>query len=113
MANKYPTYANSDDRRCAAQLISMILASDTGITVSIDCGEEFTIKNSDNKLDILKEMGATGEDFVIVKKDGVKLGWFYLIFCNGSEGDPMILISNYSSNVYCDSIWNALNEKLG
>jgi hypothetical protein len=129
MPNKYPIHANDDDRRCAAALIQAILDSDPEAKVSVSCGEEENeITRSRNKLDILKAMGASGEDWVSVYKAKSRepipekpgkvrvkyeeIGRFYLIYCNGSEGEPMILIADYWAIPYCDEVYNVVDAKM-
>lgn len=119
--NKYPLHANQDDRRCAAALVQAIL--DTGAVITVDCGEGLEIRKSSNKLDILKAMSATGFDYLVcwkkaevqdvegkVKYD--RQGWFSLIYDNGSEGEPMILISDHVANEYCDKVYNVVQSKM-
>lgn len=112
---KFPLGTNEDDKLCARALIDAILASSETATISIDCegcGEEFEIEDSRSKLGILKAMNASGEDFLTIKDNGKVMGVFHLIFNNGSEGWPEILISNHTSNDYCDSIADVVAKEM-
>ena len=40
------------------------------------------------------------------------VGWFSLIYDNGSEGDPMICMSDMSSNPICEAIYNRVQRIL-
>ena len=40
-------------------------------------------------------------------------GWFSLIYHNGSENEPMIVISDYSSNEWCENVYRKLDEAFG
>ena len=111
MSKQYPIYANSDDRKCARALITAIIASGDKVTV-LHC-EGLELSRSQHILECLKAMAATGMDTIRVRdgKTDVVKGAFSLIYDNGSEGEPMILISDYSANDYCESIYNKVSAK--
>ena len=101
---KYPIYCNSDDRKAVMALIDTILT--LGYSITINDTEDDVITKSTDELAIRKEMAGAGEDEVLVHDDDGKIvGWFFLIYDNGSEGDPMVVICDYSSNEICDEIW--------
>ncbi len=106
-----PKYANDDDRKCAHALIDAILAG--GNSVSVWEGEDYAIKMGTENTEILTEMASTGiDEIVAVSPDRKKLGAFVLIYDNGSEGEPMILISDHTDNDYCNQIYDAIAAKL-
>lgn len=111
---QYPKHANSDDRKCAKALVEAIL--DKGYAISIFDGEDIALKARRNQtsLDVRKEMGHTGEDSLrvwdIEKKEIV--AWFFLIYCNGSEGEPLILICDYSANEIAEDIYRETERRL-
>lgn len=108
-----PVHANDDDRKCALSLITAIL--DKGDKISVHHCEGLELKESTDKLAILKAMGATGIDTIecLDGKTNESKGWFSLIYHNGSEGEPMILISDYVANDYCESVYQVVDGKLG
>jgi len=117
MANKYPNHAIPVERPVCAALIQEILDLDLGFEVWISDGED-TVYKGTNKLEALKEMAGTGEDTIsLVKRvegeNPVRYGWFYLIYNNGSDNEPMIVISDYSANERCETIWKKLDKKFG
>ena len=96
-------------------LVNLALV-DAGNSVSVSiAGEyEYEVKNSRDPQEILSNMALGDEDeFFIKDKDNNQLAWFLLIYNNGSEYDPMIVISDYSANDYAEGIWNTLNENYG
>jgi hypothetical protein len=108
---RLPEYCNMDDRIAAHCLISELLAAEC--TVTINDGEDYCLEQSADFIEILEAMSSTGEDVVIpFDKDGNELGWFYLIYNNGSEGNPMILISDLVANSFCDGIYRKVCEQL-
>ena len=55
--------------------------------------------------EILEAMSQSGEDIIIpCDTAGEGVGWFYLIYANGSEGEPMICMSDMSANPICMAI---------
>ena len=64
------------------------------------------VDDRDEALDLLGEMES---DQVRVFKNGYKAGWFWLIYGNGS-GE---LISNYTANAACHSVYEAWATKVG
>jgi len=108
---RLPEHCNMDDRVAAQCLINELLAAEC--TITINDGEEDCLEKSSNLNAILEAMSSTGEDILTpFDKDGKDLGWFYLIYANGSEGDPMILISDLSANPFCEEIYNKVNAQL-
>ncbi len=108
---KLPEYCNIADRLAAQCLISELLAAEC--TVTINDGEDDCLEKSADYTEILQAMSSSGEDVVVpFDKDGNRMGWFYLIYDNGSEHNPMILISDYTANSFCELIWNKVDEQL-
>ena len=46
-------------------------------------------------------------------KDDNCRGWFSLIYNNGSENDPMVVISDFNVNDWTDNLYNKLTEEFG
>lgn len=110
-----PKGATAAERPVLQALIVLALA-DTGNSVSVSiAGEhEYEVKNSRDAAEILSNMAlGDADEFFIKDKDNNQLAWFLLIYNNGSEDDPMIVISDYSANDYAEGIWNTLNENFG
>lgn len=115
MSNKYPEHANSDERRCAKLLVDTILEKGYRIAVKHCEGVELKAGRNQKSLDVRKAMSHTGTDNLIVygQGRGEVLGNFFLIYDNGSEDEPMILIADYSANDTCEEIYSAVDRVLG
>ena len=110
--NKYPEYAAPCERPVIQKLVDYCLY-DNG-KVSIWDGEELSVHGCADKLHILKNLAQTDMDQLeAFDKDGNYLGFFLLIYNNGSEGEPMVVISDYSSNEWCDRVYHRLSEVFG
>ena len=108
----YSEYLPKHERPVVTALLTAILAAGTailaaGMTITINDGEE-DIVTSDKLTELQAELGGTGEDYIVTEN-----GSFYLIYNNGSDYDPMIVITDYTSTDFCDKIWNTLNDKYG
>jgi hypothetical protein len=101
----YSEYLPTNERPVVTALLTAILAA--GKTITINDGEEDVV-SSDKLTELRPELASTGEDYIYF--DG---GTFWLIYNNGSEQDPMIVIADYSANAFCEEIWNTLNDKYG
>lgn len=113
--NNEPQGATVAERPVLNALVSLALA-DTGNSVSVSiAGEyEYEVQNSRDPQEILSNMALGDEDeFLIKDSNNSQLAWFLLIYNNGSDYDPMIVISDYSANDYAEGIWNTLNENFG
>ena len=67
-----------------------------------------------DKLHILKNLAQTEMDQLeAYDKDGNCRGWFSLIYNNGSENDPMVVISDFNVNDWTDNLYNKLTEEFG
>jgi cytochrome oxidase Cu insertion factor (SCO1/SenC/PrrC family) len=95
-----------DDRVAVSVLIDEILLRDLAITVND--GEDDVVTASKDKHEILKNMSHTGED-MLCTPDGI----FYLIYNNGSDGDPMVVITDHHANKTMHEIYKAVANKLG
>jgi hypothetical protein len=110
-----PQGATPVERPVLNALVNLALA-DTGNSVSVSiAGEyEYEVKNSRDPQEILSNMALGDEDeFLIKDSNNSQLAWFLLIYNNGSDYDPMVVISDYSANDYAEGIWNTLNENFG
>ena len=110
MAQLLPEHANFEDRLAANALIRRLLKDD--MLISIHDGEEWMLKKSKDRKEILETMSQTGEDTVRARTtDGEHIADFYLIYHNGSEQEPMVTISDHSYNDYANSVWDELEAK--
>ena len=99
--------------RVAAQSLVMEILNNNGC-VTVNDGEEDVVEKSCRFISILDAMASTDEDLITVYDEtGKERGYFCLIYNNGSEFDPMVLISDYSANDYCEYIYNRVNAVLG
>lgn len=106
----YSKYVPQNERPVISSLITRCLKN--GNTISVFDSEEFVLKRSTKINEIRTALGGAGEDQLLIRdSDGNRVGMFWLIYNNGSDGDPMIVIADYSGNDFCDEIWNKLNEK--
>lgn len=110
--NSLPEYAAPCERPVIQAAVDMFLEDDNA--VSVWDGEELSVQGCRDKAYILKNLSQTGEDTVeVYNKDGDIRGWFYLIYNNGSENEPMIVISDYSSNEWSERVYRRLDERFG
>ena len=108
---KLPEYCNMDDRVAVQILIDELLSRNC--SVSVNDGEETCLYLSDDYAEILEHLTSTGEDFVSASaSDGLPLGWFYLIYNNGSEGNPIVVISDFLDTKFCGSVYQAVERRL-
>lgn len=113
--NNEPQGATAAERPVLNALVNLALV-DTGNSVSVSiAGEyEYEVKNSRDPQEILSNMALGDEDeFLIKDSNNSQLAWFYLVYNNGSDHDPMVVISDYSVSDYAEGIWNTLNENFG
>lgn len=91
---------------CAA-LIDAILAK--GAMVSVCDGEEWTVKGSTDKGEIIRALFTTDGDTIRARDaDKQKLGDFYLIYGNsGAE-----VIGDYSDTEFCNAVYDDIRPTL-
>ena len=107
-----PEYAGASERPVIQTLVDLCLR-DNG-KVSVWDGEELAVHGCSSKMHILKNLSQTEMDQVeAYDKDGNCLGWFSLIYNNGSEREPMIVISDYSANEWTENVYRKLDEAFG
>tara|TARA_R110000744_G_C19041330_1_gene526700 strand:- start:45 stop:386 length:342 start_codon:yes stop_codon:yes gene_type:complete len=103
---RLPEHCNMDDRVCVNILLDELLSRNKAIRVYD--GEVWILHPTTDKTKVLESLAHTGED--IIRTDE---GSFYLIYNNGSEGEPMILISDYSDSKFNNEVYAAVEKKLG
>lgn len=69
-------------------------ARDGGYSISINDGEETTVKRSQDWAAILAAMATTEEDWLRLHREGDRTGWVTLVYGNGID-----LISDYTTNL--------------
>lgn len=67
---------------------------DAGYKLGVNDGEETTVKNSTNLKEIQNALFTTDEDYLLVYKDGKKIGWVFLIWGNVEH-----VVSDYTVNL--------------
>lgn len=93
-----------------------------GYAVDIEMEDEQIITFSEDLEEIIKNLAAGDMDCLIVRRtddvlgdDGEhfpNVGWFSLIYNNGSEHEPMIVISDYTNNDVCDEIMREVEQEV-
>ena len=95
-------YATTGEARAARKLIKAALARE--LSVSVNDGEETTIKRSRKYREIVDALCTTGEDYLIVyAPTGDRVGSFYLVYGNAADGSE--LIADHTDNMLCDNMY--------
>lgn len=102
MANSLSRYATAGEARVARKLIRAALARE--LSVSVNDGEETTVKRSRKYREIVDALCTTGEEYLILRAPtGDRVGTFWLIYGNADNGEE--LIADYTDNALCNSIY--------
>ena len=109
MTTSFQQYATAGERKVARRLIKAALAA--GYTIGVDDGEDMTVKRASKVKTIEDALCTTGEDTLqLYAADPSKtVGWFgagrfYLVWGNAVDGSE--LISDFTANDLCESLWN-------
>lgn len=98
-----PTYISQTEQDIAREIIRRALAK--GWTVSVNDGEEWVVRSSDNQEIIENHMGSTDSDTLRFRAQGISVGTMLLIWGNGRD-----LISDTS--VAEDDVYDAFANDL-
>ena len=111
---------NIADHKLASSLVAKVISD--GHLISVFDGEDWCLNYSKDESEIFEALDSTGEDTIKVSvinstqdSDNVwppytDIGSFYLIWDNGSDEEPMIAISDYNDNEYCNSVVQHLEK---
>ena len=95
------------EKRIATALVTHAL--DRGYRISVNDGEDWPVKRSADKAEIMAALFSTDEDTIVLRSSaGEKVGWFRLIYGN----DGWDVVSDYSANPTCDAIWEKVIRPL-
>ena len=104
-------YCNHADRVVIKLLVNAILHK--GYSITVFDGEEHALTGCCDKAKIFEALTSTGEDHIILEaKDGLREGWFHLIYDNGSEDEPLVVISDHTDNAICNLIYASVEAEL-
>lgn len=95
-------YATTGEARTARKLVKAALARE--LSVSVNDGEETTVRRSRKYSEIVDALATTGEDYIVVyAPTGDRVGSFYLVYGNDDDGSE--LIADHTDNMICDSMY--------
>ena len=107
-ASSFQQYATAGERKVARRLIKAALAA--GYNISVNDGEEWTVKRSTKLKTIEDALCTTGEDTIRICADNPSktigfhgAGYFYLVWGNEESGE--CLISDFTANDVCEGLW--------
>lgn len=97
----------SMERQAAALLVDLILSK--GYSVSVNDGEEWTVKLSTNKEEITAALDTTGEDTLIIRDAAKnKVGTMFLVWGNSAPE----LVCDYTDNPETNDIWETWHNQV-
>lgn len=80
---RFPEYANKNDRTVVTAIIRNAIKR--GWNISVNDGEEWVVRRSNNENEISAAMFSTDEDYLKVYADGQLIGSVYLVWGNDGE----------------------------
>lgn len=99
-------HATDNEKKIVGKLVEDFLAA--GFSLSVNDGEEVTVKNSTDAAEIYAALSSTGEDYLIVHQHKQRDRWVRLIW-----GNDVDIISDYHVSLEDHMIEaNALANKL-
>lgn len=104
MTTSFERYATHGEQAHARALVRWLLNRD--LTVSVNDGEEWTVKRSADLQEILDALATTDSDQLRVRdRGGDSVGWFWLVWGNASDGSE--LIADCTDNALCTEACDA------
>jgi len=77
-----------------------------GYLITVEMEGECMVEPTTSLDDVIKNLAAGDADVLSFgTENGYESGWFSLIYNNGSEHEPVIVISDFSANEVCDEIY--------
>jgi len=92
------------EKRIAKKLVEDALAA--GYTVSVCDGEDYPVKRSSNKKEIMAGVFSCDEEELVFRKDGNLIGRVFLVYGN----DGYDVICDYSDTPIMADLLNGANE---
>ena len=84
-----------------------------GYWITVDMEGEYMVERTTSLEDVIKNLAAGDEDVLVFgTENDDQLGWLSLIYNNGSEHEPMIVISDYSANDVCEEIMREVEQEV-
>ena len=100
-------YAHIGEARVARKLVKAML--DAGYTVSVNDGEEWTVKRAWRLKTVLDALASTEADTLRIRNAaGESCGTFYLVWGNDPSGEE--LIADHSDNEVCERMYKAAHR---
>lgn len=101
-------YATTGEARVARKLVKAAL--DAGYLISVNDGEEWTVKRSSSHPAVVDALATTGEDRLLMRLpvSGDVVGSFWLIYGNDPSGEE--LIADHSDNDACEALYKAAHR---
>lgn len=100
------------EKRIVSKLVTAALKAN--LLISVSDGEEFVVKKSSNKAEIMAAFGSTDEDVIVLRhgsaskafigstaEPGARAGMFQLVY--GNDGDDVI--ADHSDNPICNALY--------
>lgn len=107
-----PRYIQMGDRIALQCLVRKIL--DRKHCITVNDGEEDTLEYDTNFTTIIDALATTDWDYIKVFDIHQNyVGMFWVIYNNGNEFEPIGLISDYTDNEFCNTVYKAVEATLG
>ena len=107
MDNYPPTW----ERPVLLALVKAILKR--GYWITVDMEGEYMVERTTSLEDVIKNLAAGDQDVLVFgTENDDQVGWLSLIYNNGSEHDPMIVISDHSASDVCDEIVRKVEQEV-
>ena len=105
MPNTLTQYATTGEARVARKLVKAAIAA--GYCISVNDGEEWTVKMSMDAKRIIDALATTEADRLLLRNptDREPVGSFWLIYGNDDRGTE--LIADHTDNDICDRLYRA------
>lgn len=107
MTNCLSRYATAGEARVARKLIKAALARE--LSISVNDGEETTVRRSRNYREIVDALATTGENYLsMYAPTSDRVGTFTLIYGNDESGEE--LIADHTDNTICENMYRAAHR---
>lgn len=101
-------YATTGERFYARKLVRNLLSR--GLHLSVNDGEETTVRKSRKESEILEALATTELDFITAHDDNwSRVGTFLLVWGNEESGE--CLIADHSDNDTCNAVWREVTGR--